>query len=227
MPNSQSCHLRLSINTFVPNHVNSDHVQMKFVFFLYWLLSALWNENDLPLHISDIRQILRYRTSVFIQPFPWRLHITIYFIYAKFAVMSLKVVHQYGCSESCQFRPRSVFFVSWRLKCLADDFRFLHPLARDVKDTLLTRKRQLTADSDSNILLGVLLLVCHKAKQYLPSVQYLKIALFIIWKYFGKWCEAKCLMCNDFSLEPVRIFFFFYKLITSHGLRYLMVSGCR
>jgi hypothetical protein len=51
--------------------------KMKFVFFLYWLLSALWNENDLPLDISDIRQILRYRTSVFIQPFLWRLHITI------------------------------------------------------------------------------------------------------------------------------------------------------
>ena len=48
-----------------------------------------------------------------------------YFIYAKFAVMSLKVVHQYGCFESCQFRPRSVFFVSWRLKCLADVFRCL------------------------------------------------------------------------------------------------------
>ena len=40
----------------------------------------------------------------------------------------------------------------------------IHPLARDLKDTLLTRKRQLTADSDSNSLLGVLLLVCHKAK---------------------------------------------------------------
>ena len=48
-----------------------------------------------------------------------------YFIYVKFAVMSLKVVHQYGCFESCQFRPRSVFFVSWRLTCLADDFRCL------------------------------------------------------------------------------------------------------
>jgi hypothetical protein len=48
-----------------------------------------------------------------------------YFIYAKFAVMSLKIVHQYGCFESCQCRPRSVFFVSWRLKCLADDFRCL------------------------------------------------------------------------------------------------------
>jgi hypothetical protein len=33
----------------------------------------------------------------------------------------------------------------------------IHPLARDVKNTLLTRKRQLTADSDSNSLLGVLL----------------------------------------------------------------------
>jgi len=51
--------------------------KIKFVFFLYLLLSALWNENNLPLYISDIRQILRYQTSVFIQPFPWRLHITI------------------------------------------------------------------------------------------------------------------------------------------------------
>jgi hypothetical protein len=40
----------------------------------------------------------------------------------------------------------------------------IHPIARDVKDTLLTRKRQLTVDSYSNSLLGVLLLVCHKAK---------------------------------------------------------------
>jgi hypothetical protein len=32
-----------------------------------------------------------------------------YFIDAKFAVMSLKVIHQYGCFESCQFRPRSSF----------------------------------------------------------------------------------------------------------------------
>jgi hypothetical protein len=40
----------------------------------------------------------------------------------------------------------------------------IHPLARDVKDTPLTRKRQLTADYNSNSLLGVSLLVCHKAK---------------------------------------------------------------
>jgi hypothetical protein len=48
-----------------------------------------------------------------------------YFIYAKFAVMSLKVVYQYGCFESCQFLSSSVFYVSSRLKCLADDFRCL------------------------------------------------------------------------------------------------------
>jgi hypothetical protein len=26
-----------------------------------------------------------------------------------------------------------------------------------------------------------------------------KDRFFIIWKYFWKWCEAKCLMCNDSS----------------------------
>ena len=51
--------------------------KIKFAFFLYLLLSASWKENDLPLYISDIRQIVGYRTPVFIQPFPWRLHITI------------------------------------------------------------------------------------------------------------------------------------------------------
>jgi hypothetical protein len=50
--------------------------KIKFGFFLYLLLSALWKENDLLLYISDIRQIVGYRTPVFIQPFPWRLHIT-------------------------------------------------------------------------------------------------------------------------------------------------------
>jgi hypothetical protein len=41
----------------VSNHVNSEHV--------------------LSLYISDIRQIVGYRTPVFIQRFPWHLHITI------------------------------------------------------------------------------------------------------------------------------------------------------
>jgi hypothetical protein len=32
---------------------------------------------------------------------------------------------EYCCFESCQFRPRSVFFLSWHLNTLADDFRCL------------------------------------------------------------------------------------------------------
>ena len=51
--------------------------EIKFVFFLYLLLSASWKENDLHLCISDIRQTVGYRTPVFIQPFHWRIHITI------------------------------------------------------------------------------------------------------------------------------------------------------
>ena len=54
--------------------------KIKFVFFLYLRLSASSRENDLPLvyvYISDIRQRVGYRTPVFIQRFPWRLHITI------------------------------------------------------------------------------------------------------------------------------------------------------
>jgi hypothetical protein len=31
-----------------------------------------------------------------------------------------------------------------------------------------------------------------------------KDRFFIVWKYFGKWCEAKCLMCNDL---PIYYFF--------------------
>ena len=53
--------------------------KIKFGFFRYLLLSALWKETDLLLYISDIRQIVGYRAPVFIQPFPWRLHITITF----------------------------------------------------------------------------------------------------------------------------------------------------
>jgi hypothetical protein len=51
--------------------------KIKFVCFHYLLLSVSWNENDLPLYISDIKHILGYRTSVFIQPFPCCFHITI------------------------------------------------------------------------------------------------------------------------------------------------------
>ena len=38
----------------------------------------------------------------------------------------------------------------------------IHPLARDVKDTPLTRKRQLTADYDSSSLLEVLVLLFYR-----------------------------------------------------------------
>jgi hypothetical protein len=55
-------------------------LKIKFVFFLYLLLLASWKENDLPLYICDIRQIVGYRTPVFIQPFPWCLHITITYL---------------------------------------------------------------------------------------------------------------------------------------------------
>ena len=51
--------------------------QIKFVLFLYLLLSASWKEKDLSWYISVIRQTVRYRTPVLTQPFSWRLHITI------------------------------------------------------------------------------------------------------------------------------------------------------
>ena len=51
--------------------------KIKFVLFLYLLLSASWKENDLSWYISVIRQTVVYRTPVFTLPFSWRLHITI------------------------------------------------------------------------------------------------------------------------------------------------------
>ena len=60
----------------------NNFFKIKFVSFLYLRLSASSKENDQPLwiYISDIRQIVGYRTPVFIQQFPWRLHITITYI---------------------------------------------------------------------------------------------------------------------------------------------------
>ena len=37
----------------------------------------------------------------------------------------IKFISEYGYFESCQFRPRSVFFMSWRLNKSAGDFRCL------------------------------------------------------------------------------------------------------
>ena len=69
---------RLSENKRFPNH--------------RWYSDATWGGNGgmvsiqrkticLYVYISDIRQIVGYRTPVFIQQFPWRLHITILVIY--------------------------------------------------------------------------------------------------------------------------------------------------
>ena len=56
---------------------DNNFFKIKFVFFLYLLLSASRKKTDMPLYNSDIRQIVGYRTPVFIQSFLWRLHITI------------------------------------------------------------------------------------------------------------------------------------------------------
>jgi DNA polymerase III psi subunit len=51
--------------------------KIKFVFFLYLLLSASWKENDLSWYISVIRQTVGCRTPVFTQPFSWHFHISL------------------------------------------------------------------------------------------------------------------------------------------------------
>jgi hypothetical protein len=48
-----------------------------FSFFIYGCRHHQRKTICLYVYISDIRQIVRYRTPVFIQRFPWRLHITI------------------------------------------------------------------------------------------------------------------------------------------------------
>ena len=42
---------------------------------------------------------------------------TINFLKNNLMNIPIKIGSQYGCFESCQFRSRSVFFVSCRLKC--------------------------------------------------------------------------------------------------------------
>jgi hypothetical protein len=46
-----------------------------------------------------------------------------------------------------------------------------------------------------------------------------KNRFFIIWKYFGKWCEAKCLMCKKNSnmtkfYWPNKSIYYFFKINT-------------
>jgi hypothetical protein len=51
-----------------PHYRDNYFFKIKSVFFLYLRLSSSWKENDRPLYISDIRQIVGYRTPAFIQP---------------------------------------------------------------------------------------------------------------------------------------------------------------
>jgi hypothetical protein len=44
---------------------------------LFAAVSIIKGKRPASMYISDIRQIVGYRTPVFIQRFPWRLHITI------------------------------------------------------------------------------------------------------------------------------------------------------
>jgi hypothetical protein len=48
-----------------------------FSFFICVCQHHEWKTICPYVYISDIRQMVGYRTPVFIQPFPWRLHITI------------------------------------------------------------------------------------------------------------------------------------------------------
>jgi hypothetical protein len=66
--------------------------KIKFVLFHYLLLSASWKENDLSWYISVIGQRAGYRTPVFIQPFSWRLHITITYNLAHLRLWYVDVV---------------------------------------------------------------------------------------------------------------------------------------
>jgi hypothetical protein len=70
----------------------------------------------------------------------------------------------------------------------------IHPLARDVKDTLLTRKRQLSADSDSNSLLGVLLFMINRVGNMCVAAMSLCMIVLIVTRkrgdgryYFAYW----------------------------------------
>jgi hypothetical protein len=68
----------------------------------------------LYVYISDIRQIVGYRTRVFIQRFPWRLHITI-----TYNLPHLRLWYAVNSDHVPSF------FLSWCLNKSAGDFRCL------------------------------------------------------------------------------------------------------
>ena len=73
---------RYQLNYFICiKDFNAETItSLKLNLFSFFVCSCQHHERKticLHVYISDIRQIVGYRTPVFIQPFPWHLHITI------------------------------------------------------------------------------------------------------------------------------------------------------
>ena len=73
---------RYQLNQFICiKDFNAETItSLKLNLFSFFICSCRHHERKticLYVYISDIRQIMGYQTPVFIQPFPWRLHITI------------------------------------------------------------------------------------------------------------------------------------------------------
>jgi hypothetical protein len=60
-------------------HLRKKNTSLKLnLFYIFYICGCQHNQRKticLYVYISDIRQIMGYRTPVFIQRFPWRLHI--------------------------------------------------------------------------------------------------------------------------------------------------------
>ena len=73
---------RYQLNSFICiKDFNAETItSLKLNLFSFFICGCQHHEREmicLYIYISDIRQIVGYRRPVFIQPFPWRLHITI------------------------------------------------------------------------------------------------------------------------------------------------------
>jgi hypothetical protein len=89
--------------------------KIKFVLFLYLLLSASWKKNDPSWYIYVIRQTVGYRTPVFTQPFSWRLHIAITYSLPNISdVMTRKRQNVIGIDKIRNNRIWEVFNKIWR-----------------------------------------------------------------------------------------------------------------
>ena len=81
--------------------------KIKFVFFLYLLLSASWKENDVLRYISVIRQTVGYRTPVFFQPFSWHVHIAITYNLPHLRLWYVDVVPERGEGDTGSCLPNN------------------------------------------------------------------------------------------------------------------------